>query len=211
MTTTTPHLLRLPTELRYAIYDHLCPSTPHSYPYTQPSPIAAIDTTGPPLSLLLCTHALYAELSDYYFSRCTFRFVAQSFSHAANSPREKLSMGSLHVIRSMRRVELLLLPGTMQAALSAPHASLEVRGMSASWLSGQTGLLREEAGRVETVVVSMRRVSWNHAWCMREALLRPLEDLRGRVEFRAGEVMGPADVEEEMLAELRFALESLNG
>lgn len=213
MPTPLAPLLRLPLELRYAVYDDLCPSTPHSYPYTQPSPIAAIDTTGPPLNLLLSCQALYNELSAYYFNRCTFRFVAQSFS-AAKRLRENLPVGTLHVIRCMKKVELLLLPGTMRAAVSSADVhSIAVRGMSESWLAEQMGLLGDEAGALEVVVVSMRRVSWNSEWSMKEemeALLKPLGVLQGRVQFRVGEVMGPAGVEEEMREELRVVLGSLD-
>ena len=74
-------------------------------------------------------------------------------------------------------------------------------------------MLKDEAKELEVVIVSMRRVSWNHEWSMRsdmEALLKPLEVLRGRVDFRAGEIMGPGSVEGEMMDELNHALERLN-
>jgi hypothetical protein len=87
--------------------------------------------------------------------------------------------------------------------------------MSDLWLSRQAALLRDEAGELRTVVVSLRRVSWNHEWSMREemeGLLRPLGVLRGRgVEFRIGEVTGPAGVEWEMRRELGRVLEELHG
>ena len=122
---------------------------------------------------------------------------------------------SLFVVRNMRRVELLLLPGTVKAALVPPDVSLATRAMSELWLSRQAGLLREEAAALRVVVVSLRRVSWNHEWSMgeeMEGLLRPLGVLRGRgVEIRVGEVMGPAAVEGEMRRELGRVLEGLNG
>lgn len=114
----------------------------------------------------------------------------------------------------MRKVELLLLPGTMKATPSdSSAASITVKQMSAHWLEEQVGLLRDEARELRTVIVSMRRVSWNHGWSVKaetEALLRPLEALRGRVEFRAGEVMGPAAVEKEMVGELGLVMDQLN-
>jgi hypothetical protein len=85
--------------------------------------------------------------------------------------------------------------------------------MSAHWLDEQISLLRDEARELKTVIVSMRRVSWNHEWSVREemeALLKPLEALMGRVEFRAGEVMGPRVMEESMRNELSAILERLN-
>ncbi|KZM21205.1 hypothetical protein ST47_g7671 [Ascochyta rabiei] len=204
-------LLCLPIELRYAIYDQLCLSSPLSYPYPSPSPITSIDTRGPPTSLLLTNRMLFEELSTYYFSRCTFRFVAQSFT-THFSP---ISPGSLLVLRKARRIELLLLPGTMKASATDPStASITVKQMSAHWLEEHVRLLRDEAKELEVMVVSMRRVSWNHEWsvkCEMEALLRPLEVLRETgVEFRVGEVLGPGMVEVEMREELGGVLERLN-
>ncbi|KAJ4986912.1 hypothetical protein SVAN01_07590 [Stagonosporopsis vannaccii] len=207
----TSSFLRFPTELRYLIYDQLCPLIPHSHPYAQPSPIAAIDTTGPPISLLLVNHALHEEIRAYYFKRCTFRFVAQSFSHAKNL-RGNMHLGSLAIVRNMRKVEVLLLPGTMRAGRDTQGGGIG-QGMSAAWLEDQVGLLRDEAGALRSVTVSVRRVSWNHGWCVleeMEALLRPLKTLMGRVEFRVGEVMGPGDIEEEMLQALGMVIEKLN-
>ena len=121
--------------------------------------------------------------------------------------------GSLQILHKMRRIELLLLPGTMKATPDSPGVSMTTRGVSNLWLRDQTSLLRDEAKELKTVVVSMRRASWSHEWSMREeteALLRPLEDLRGRMEFRVGEIMGPSAVEKEMLEELSLVLERLN-
>lgn len=207
----TSPFLALPTELRYAIYDRLCTSDFLSYPYTQPSPIAAIDTTKPPRSLLLVNHTLHSEISTYYFARCTFRFVAQSFSNLNDITN--MPVGSRNVIRQIRKAELLLLPGTMKAALSSPDVQLTTRGMSDLWLARQVDLLRDEALELRIVVVSMRRVSWNHDWSMREemeALLKALEGLAGKVEFRLGEVMGPTAVEKDMRDELGVILDKLN-
>lgn len=86
--------------------------------------------------------------------------------------------------------------------------------MSEHWLDEQVGLLRDEAKELKTVIVSIRRMSWNHEWSVKremEALLEPLEVLRGRVEFWVGEVMGPEMVEEEMREELGVVLKRLNG
>ena len=213
MSHAPPTLLTLPPELRYQIYDSLCPATPLSYPYPQPTPITAISHAKPPLPLLLLHPSLTHELRTYYFTRCTFRIVAQSFSNAASI--NNMPAASLCVIRNMRRVELLLLPGTIKAALVPPDVSLATRAMSDLWLSRQAGLLREEAGALRVVVVSLRRVSWNHEWSMgeeMEGLLGPLGVLKGRgVEFRVGEVMGPAGVAGELRWVGGGVLEGLNG
>ncbi|KAH6615026.1 hypothetical protein C7974DRAFT_57546 [Boeremia exigua] len=211
MPSTSP-FLRLPVELRYAIYDHLCPREPHSYPYKQPSPIAAIDIAGPPKSLLLLNHALLEELSTYYFARCTFRFVAQSFSTGKNV-RKHMCAGSLQIVRKMKKVEMLLLPGTMKAMSYSAEVSLTTRGMSKLWLVDQMRLLRDEAWALTTITVSVRRVSWCHEWSMldeTEALLHPLKELKGRVAFKAGEVMGPATVEDEMRETLETVIGKLS-
>lgn len=121
--------------------------------------------------------------------------------------------GSLAIVRQMRKVEVLLLPGTMRALASEEEGDVRTRGMSAAWLGDQVGLLRDEARELRSVTVSMRRVSWNHGWSMREemgALLRPLEVLKGRVEFRVGEVGGPAAVEGEMLEVLGVVVKAMN-
>lgn len=74
-------------------------------------------------------------------------------------------------------------------------------------------MLKDEANELTLVVVSIRRVSWDHAWSMRdemEALLKPLNDLRGRVEFEVGEVSGPPAIEKNMRMELGAVLGHLN-
>lgn len=162
------------------------------------------------MSLLLTNRTILEDLCTYYFSRCTFRLVAQSFKPRTSD----VAAGSLHIVRRARKVELLLFPGTMKASAADPASmSLTVKQMSAGWLDEQVGLLRDEARELEVVVVSMRRVSWNHEWSVRsemEALLKPLEELKGRVQFRVGEVMGPGLVEEKMRLELARVLERLN-
>ncbi|KAF3043455.1 hypothetical protein E8E12_008751 [Didymella heteroderae] len=200
--------LRLPLELRYLIYDHLCTPEPRSYPVRAPSPITSASHTFYPLPLLLTNRHLVAEVSTYYFTRCTFRFVAQSFRTVTSR-----SAASLNIVQNMRRAELLLLPGTMKATPSDPWPSVMVKSMSPMWLNEQIRLLKDEARELRTVVVSIRRVSWDHAWSMREemeALLKPLKDLRRVVEFEVGEVSGPLAIEESMSTELAGVLEQLN-
>lgn len=88
-----------------------------------------------------------------------------------------------------------------------------VKSMSPKWLDEQINLLSDEARELKTVIVSIRRVSWDHAWSMREemeALLKPLGNLRGRVDFEVGEVMGPSAIEDSMRTELAGVLERLN-
>jgi hypothetical protein len=205
--------LNLPSELRYTIYDHLCPHSPLSYPYKPPSPITSISVRGPPMSLVLSNRAILSELSTYYFTRCTFRFVAQSFS----TRHGDLTQSSLQIVRKMRRIEILLLPGTMRASTPLSPAesqpSLNVKQMSADWLDEKIALLRDEARELRVVVVSIRRVSWNYEWSVEgemEALLKPMEALRGMVEFRIGEVMGPQEVERNMRVALGTVLDKLN-
>ena len=162
------------------------------------------------MSLLLTNHTIFEELSTYYFSRCTFRFVAQSFTARSSS----FTPSSFFIIRRAKNIELLLLPGTMQAnTTNSPTISVTLKNMSAHWLAEQMGMLRDEAKELKVVIVSMRRVSWNHELNMRsemEALLRPLEVLSGKVNFRVGEIMGPQGIEAEMKVELNHALERLN-
>lgn len=162
------------------------------------------------MSLLLTNRAIFEELSAYYFSRCTFRFVAQSFTACSSS----FTPSSSFIVRRAKKIELLLIPGTTRAnTTDSSTVSTTVNYMSANWLAEQMGILRNEAKELEVVIVSMRRVSWNHELSMRsemDALLRPLEVLRGRVDFKTGEIMGPLNVEEEMRDELGHALEKLN-
>lgn len=99
-------------------------------------------------------------------------------------------------------------------ATASVDESITVKQMSADWLEEQVRLLRDEARDLSTVVVSVRRVSWNYEWSVRremEALLRPLEMLKGRLEFRVGEVMGPGSVGNMMEDELGVVLRNLNG
>lgn len=124
-----------------------------------------------------------------------------------------MSRAELHVVKNMCMVELLLLPGTSRVAPSDPSPGVTVRSMSSTWLDERVNLLREEARKLKMVTVSIRRMSWNYAWSMKdetEAMLKPLGQLRGRVQFEVGEVMGPSATEESMRTHLAKCLERLN-
>ncbi|KAF1931053.1 uncharacterized protein M421DRAFT_365365 [Didymella exigua CBS 183.55] len=210
---TASPFLRLPLELHYAIYNHLCSPEPRGYPTRAPTTITAASCSfsiSPP-SLLLTNRHFLNEVSTYYFTRCIFRFVAQSF-RALNADKNYISAVSLHIVRNMRRVELLLLPGTMKAIPSDPWPSIMVKGMSPERLNEQVHLLKNKAKRLRTVVGSIRRVSWDHAWSMREmeTLLKPLEGLKEKMEFKVGEVSGPSAIEGSMRIELVAVLGQLN-
>ena len=113
----------------------------------------------------------------------------------------------------MRKVELLLLPGKMLASLvSLPD--IEIKAMAAHWLDEHISLLRDEATELRTVVISMRSASWVVEGTIGEemkALSKLLEEIRRRVEFRVGEVVGPDALEDSMKEELAAMLKRLNG
>ena len=66
------------------------------------------------------------------------------------------------------------------------------------WLDTQVNLLQEERYEPKVVVVSLRDASIEGGWELR-ALLEPLNRLKGKVNFRFGEIVTVINEDDEVL------------
>ena len=199
-----PHLFRLPVELRYEIYAHLSAAQPICYPFRE-SPITSISHHPPPLSLLLTCHKLSWEALDYFHSIATFRFLALGVSRDTNSALHPTALSSL---RQARRVEFMLV-WNLTADRVRVHPSTWPWWM-VGWLDMQVNLLQEEGHELKEVVVSLRDASIEGGWELKRALLEPLNRLKGRVNFRIGEIVNVINKEDEVLEGIKAFIKELN-
>jgi hypothetical protein len=178
--TASSPLLRLPRELRYEIYDHLCRQEPKSYPFRQP-PISSIDQRAPPTALYLTCRYIHEELQGYFHGKVTIRFVAQGVHRIQ---RKDIDSASLVAIRQAKKIELRLQWHITPTLMSNWSYSMH------EWLAEQIDLLLEEAKSLELITLSVMDASNNAEWASKtKSLLAPLKKMAGRVRLRVGEVV----------------------
>ncbi|KAH7388795.1 hypothetical protein BKA66DRAFT_460826 [Pyrenochaeta sp. MPI-SDFR-AT-0127] len=190
--TTLSPLLRLPKELRYEVYNHLCCIEPKSYPFSA-SPISSIDQRPPPTNLQVTCRYLRAEIQAYFFGKATVRFVAQD---VLRFRQQDIQTTALNVIHRARKVEIVLhwniTSERAKADMSAwPHS---MNG----WLMEQVDLLLYEGKSLGLIIVSVSDSSEYVDWKSKSRMLAPLMRLRGSLRIRLG-VVTAADGEEEGL------------
>ena len=74
----------------------------------------------------------------------------------------------------------------------------------------QVNLLQEEGHELKEVVVSLRDASIQGGWELKRALLEPLNRLKGRVNFRIGEIVTVINKEDEVLEGIKTFVKELN-
>lgn len=74
----------------------------------------------------------------------------------------------------------------------------------------QVNLLQEEGHELKEVVVSLRDASIEGGWELKRALLEPLNRLKGRVNFRIGEIVTVINKEDEVLEGIKAFIKELN-
>lgn len=74
----------------------------------------------------------------------------------------------------------------------------------------QVNLLQEEGHELKEVVVSLRDASIEGGWELKRALLEPLNRLKGRVNFRIGEIVNVINKEDEVLEGIKAFIKELN-
>jgi hypothetical protein len=204
-------LLRLPKELRYQIYDHLCRQEPKSYPFAHTA-IAFIDQRGPPTALLITCRYLCEEIRTYFYSNVTLGFVAES---SAPLPERGTDDISLEAVQHARKVSVRLTWHDMPSRDGVARNTwlYSVRG----WLSDLVDLLLEKAECLEVITVTVCKpepawvTDWAVDWLSADGLT-PLERIAGRVRFRVGDVFAADEEEEAHLRErLAVSLKELNG
>ncbi|OCL15032.1 hypothetical protein AOQ84DRAFT_351223 [Glonium stellatum] len=199
-----PPLFRLPVELRYQIYAHLSAAQPICYPFRE-SPITSISHRPPPLALLLTCHKLSCEALDYFHSIATFRFLALGVSQNSGTALHPTALSSL---RKARRVEFMLM-WNLTADRIKVHPSTWPWWMM-GWLDTQVNLLEEEGHELRVVVVSLRDASIEGGWELKRALLEPLDRLKGRVNFRIGEIVTVITEQDEVVEGIKAFVKELN-
>lgn len=184
-------LLHLPRELRYEIYALLCTNEHKSYPFNL-SPITAIDTRPPPTNLQLTCRFLHEESQEYFYGKATFRLLVNC---GMDLLHRGPNLAALAALRRAKKVEMYL-HWTFKRFREGDQWPDFFRG----WLDERIGWLLEEAMGLEMLVVSVSDVSRGVEWRVQKGMMTPLERMRGRVEFRLGQVLAK-DGEEEVLRE----------
>lgn len=197
--------LRLPTELRYDIYDYLSLDDPICYPFPS-SPITSISHRAPPRQLLLACHKIHDEVRTHFYSRATFRLLALGSSRIK---RADISPGTLVAIRRAKKVELMLMWNlTGERANANPKTWPWCMN---GWLGEQVELLKDEGHQLELITISLRNASSAVPWEMKKKLIAPLRMLRGKVRFEVGEIITVQEEEEGIRKDIAKYVRKLNG
>jgi hypothetical protein len=198
-------LLKLPPELRLAIYDYLGYREPKSYPFGW-GPISSIDRRLPSTALVTTCRYLHDEILRHFYNTVTFRAMAQNISHP--KPRN-ISDVELAAIRRARKMDLRLLWD--KSPKQSENRLDEDPYIMSRWLTDMTRLLLQEATSLEKIAVSVTCLDCGTDWEYKERLLAPLKMLSQRVVLCVGEVIAIDDTEEVVLKEwLKLYLEAIN-
>jgi hypothetical protein len=214
ITQTSPLLNKLPPELRLHIYALLTPPSNHeTIARSRALGVSSVSHTPPPLSFLLSCRQIAAEAQSFYYARAVWKVegVLDTENSWALSQVEELLGGSV-VWERLERVEVVCFWQRSWARANGVDtwgpASEEVR-RKAGRVGRVVDVLRAAPG-LRTVVVSWKEVRGregevDEGWAARREVLKPLERLKGIVDFRAGELVAG----EEMMGELTKYLREL--
>jgi hypothetical protein len=191
--------LRLPREIRYEIYDHLCRPEPKSYPFGK-SPITSIDQRAPPIELFVSCRYLYEEIQSYFYARVTFRFMAKGIF---SPTRKNIHKNTLNALKQAKKIEFRL-----EWLFSDERA--ESAAVMDRRLAEHVDLLLDEAENLEMITVSVFDISDGVEWNLKQKVLTPLERMAGKVRFRMGEAAATGEEEEELRERLGEYLKGLN-
>jgi hypothetical protein len=185
-------LLRLPRELRYQIYDHLCHQESKSYPFNQ-LPISSIDQTGPPTALLVTCRYLYEEIHTYFMRKVTLGFIPLNSGGSLSHGMDPMQ---LNVIQEARKVAVIL---DWQRHPQADEPNIPRPYRSYGWVKDLVGLLLDESKSLEVITLSVVEPGRGIDWEQKEMALTFLKTFAGRVRFRLGDVI----TEDEKMVELK--------
>ncbi|SMR45318.1 unnamed protein product [Zymoseptoria tritici ST99CH_1A5] len=200
-----PPFLRLPLEIREAIYSYLLPRENVSHPLPSVG-ITSVNHRPPTSSLLNIHPQITSEILSYFYAIATWKLV---FSHAFNFFRidpdlRKLEQSpSLSHIRKVEVVffcDVLLLKSYPSFGVESFCAEIERRASRAC------DVLRK-AERLNTVIVSWCDSTDTGHWEQKAKILAPLRKLseeegrRRTVHFRIGDITGPKDMDRATFVE----------
>lgn len=202
-----PPILRLPLELRQAIYAHLLPAENVSHPLPSVG-ITSVSHRPPSTSLLKIHPIIKDEILDYFYQISTWKLV---FSHAFNFYRVDPELSRLEKsphLSQIRRVELvffcdvLLLKSYPSFGIESFCEEIKRRGSRACDVLNQASKLR-------VVVVSWCDSTQTGKWPEKAKILRPLRKLNDEgaarrerpVTFKIGNVTGPNELQREDFVE----------
>jgi hypothetical protein len=200
-----PTLITLPRELRLEIYSHLTNPSPLSYPYRH-SPISSITHRPPPSALQRTCHLIHSEVTAYFHSTATLRFVAQHFQRVYDDANYA---ACLRAIRLAKKVEIVLIwnVDAKRATWDEEVWPWNYKG----FVEHTVGLLVSEGTSLEVLTLSVRDgCNKEVEWGVKERMLAPLEGMAGRVTIVLGEVMVLDDREAELRGWLEKYLRLLN-
>ncbi|CAK3995021.1 Hypothetical predicted protein [Lecanosticta acicola] len=210
---TLAPILRLPLELRQAIYSYLLPAENVSHPLPSVG-ITSVSNRPPSSSLLNIYPTLTDEILDYFYQISTWKLV---FSHAFNFFRVDPELRRLEQspsLASIRKVEvvffcdILLLQNYPSFGIESFCEEIRRRASRACDVLNQAPKLR-------TVVVSWCDSTQTGNWPEKAKILTPLKKLncdgmarRDRpVTFKIGKINGQEDLKrEDFVAALRDVL-----
>jgi hypothetical protein len=172
VSTNSPPLLRIPVELRFAIYDHLIfPKNNHLR--LQDSSVM-ISYDPPPCHLLLTCHQLCQEVLTHYYSHVNFTFWAEPDSVAKwDSPDEKL----LAILRNIRTMSLGLGSVLMKQQYERKEPGIWPPVFIA-WVDKLVPTLLRESKNLKVLTIQVAEMPLDHMWETKKELvsLRPVRD-----------------------------------
>ena len=134
------HLLDLPYDIRYLIYQHLFPRSEQIYIGVIQNGLRAIIPEGRvPIELLLTSHAIYAETSDYLYNSFLFNIIGTKRDCLANYA------GFLSTLRNHAREEV-----HVNAFSNGSHSATMCLSIQAG-LARMALLKRRERGEPTTI------------------------------------------------------------
>jgi len=197
-------LLRLPRELRYEIYDHLCHQEAKSYPFRQP-PIICIDQRAPPTALLTTCRYLNDEIHAYFHAKVTFTLHLKNVRRGSFTA---MNAASIRAIRQAKKLHIIL--DWFRTQMQPEEHRYPLSPNMTCGLIALIEFLHSERISLELITVSVMDGLSTIDWDNKKKLLEPLHKLAGRVRFRVDRVVSEGD-ELDLETRLRDYMKRLNG
>ncbi|KAI4641801.1 hypothetical protein J4E93_007900 [Alternaria ventricosa] len=200
-------LLRLPKELRYEIYDHLCrqESKQNRTAHAQERLITYIDQMAPTELSITCRF-LCDEIRAYFYSKATLGFYPLTSSSIFDSPIEPIA---LRAIQNARKICICVFwnaekDGDVTDKHTLPYS---MNG----WLADLVDLLLREAKMLEFITLRVYNdMPLAVGWELKEWMLKPLERTAGKFRWGLYLVWAREKEEVELRERLTVFLKELN-
>jgi len=201
-------LLRLPKELRYDIYDHLCSQEPnHNHTaQTQERLITYIDRSAPTELSVTCRF-LCDEIRAYFYSKATLGFYPLASSCIFDRPIEPTA---LRAIQNASRICICVFWNDQSngGVIDKHTVPYSMNG----WLADLVDLLLREAKMLEFITLRVYNdMPLAVGWELKEWMLKPLERTAGKFRWGLYLVWAREKEEVELRERLTVFLKELNG